>query len=80
MSYIAAPGSEGEIQRIYISYFLDNLQKTDVYRVEFKSGKDMLLNLVNPYALKFDCDRLAVQKAQSLFKKKNPRGFVCTIM
>ena len=78
MSYNASSDSEGVIQKIYIAHKLDNSK--DVWMVQFKSGDEKLLNLVNPLEMKFDNDRLAVQKAQQLLRKKNPYTFICTIM
>lgn len=78
MSYLADPYTEGSIQKIYISHTLDN--KADVWIVQFKSGEEKILNLINPFTLKFDIDRNAVLKAQNILKKKNPRTFICSIM
>jgi hypothetical protein len=80
MSYIATPGTDGEIQRIYVAFTLDSSNNAEVWKVQYKTGKESLLNLVNPYTLKFDTDRNAVKKAQFLLKKKNPRTTICTIM
>lgn len=78
MSYLADPNTEGSIQKIYISQTLDN--NADVWMVQFKTGHEKILNLVNPFTLKFDTDRKAVLRAQNILKKKNPRSFICTIM
>lgn len=77
MSYTASD-SEGVIQKIYIAHKLDNSK--DVWMVQFKNGEETLLNLVNPLNMKFDCDRIAVEKAQTVLRRKNPYSFICTIM
>ncbi len=77
-SYTAAPNTEGSIQRIYMDHVLDN--KAEVWMVQFKTGEVKILNMVNPYALKFSSDKRAVEIAQAAIKKKIPRTFICTIM
>jgi hypothetical protein len=77
-SYTAPPNTDGQIQKIYVDFSLPNGK--EVWMVEYKDGKKEILNLVNPFALKFDGDRIAVQKAQEDLQKKNPRTTICTIM